>query len=341
MSEMIRVAVDAMGGDNGAAEMVKGAVEAVNIHKNVVVVLVGLKETIEAELAKYDGYDKARVEIVNATENIDCHEAPVAAIKKKKDSSIVVALNLVKSGQADCAVSAGSSGALFAGAITIVGRIKGVERTPFAPLIPTLNGVSLIVDSGANVDAKPSQLVQYARMGSIYAEKIVGIKNPRVGIVNVGAEEEKGNALVKETFPLLKECKDINFIGSVEARDIPYGVCDVIVCDAFVGNVILKLYEGTAGAMMKIVKKSIMSNLRSKIGGMLLKPALKKNMNALTSGEYGGAPFLGLNGLVVKIHGSSSAADMRIAIGQCINFKEQNITELIRENITASAAENK
>lgn len=337
MADMIRVAVDAMGGDNGVVEMVKGAVEAIKIHKDVVLVLVGLKESIETELAKYDGYDKSRVEIVNATENIDCHEAPVAAIKKKKDSSIVVGLNQVKSGAADCMVSAGSSGALFAGAITIVGRIKGVERTPFAPIIPTMNGSSLIVDSGANVDAKPSQLVQYARMGSIYFEKMLGIKNPRVGIVNVGAEEEKGNALVKETFPLLKECKDINFIGSVEARDIPYGVCDVIVCDAFVGNVILKLYEGTAGALMKMVKKSMMSNLRSKIGAMLVKPALKKTMSSLTSGEYGGAPFLGLNGLVVKIHGSSKAVDMKIAIGQCIEFKKNNITELIKEKISPKA----
>lgn len=334
MAEMIRVAVDAMGGDNGVVEMVKGAVDAVKAYEDVIVVLVGLQESIEAELNKYDGYDKSRVEIVNATENIDCHEAPVAAIKKKKDSSIVVGLNQVKSGAADCMVSAGSSGALFAGAITIVGRIKGVERTPFAPIIPTLNGSALIVDSGANVDAKPSQLVQYARMGSVYFEKMTGIKNPRVAIVNVGAEEEKGNALVKETFPLLKACEDINFVGSVEARDIPYGVCDIIVCDAFVGNVILKLYEGTAGAMMKMVKQSMMSNLRSKIGALLVKPALKKSMGALTSGEYGGAPFLGLNGLVVKIHGSSNAIDMKIAIGQCINFKKENITEIIREKLS-------
>lgn len=339
MAEMIRVAVDAMGGDNGVVEMVKGAVDAVKIYEDVVVVLVGLQESIEAELKKYDDYDKSRVEIVNATENIDCHEAPVAAIKKKKDSSIVVGLNQIKSGVADCMVSAGSSGALFAGAITIVGRIKGVERTPFAPIIPTLNGSALIVDSGANVDAKPSQLVQYARMGSVYFEKMTGVKNPRVAIVNVGAEEEKGNALVKETFPLLKACEDINFVGSVEARDIPYGVCDIIVCDAFVGNVILKLYEGTAGAMMKMVKQSMMSNLRSKLGAFLVKPALKKSMGALTSGEYGGAPFLGLNGLVVKIHGSSKAVDMKIAIGQCINFKKQNITEIIREKLSPKKEE--
>lgn len=333
MAELIRVALDAMGGDNGAAEMVKGAVDAVKSNNDVKVILVGLEETVRKELAKYENYDKTRIEIVGATENIDCNEPPVAAIKKKKDSSIVVALNLVKSGQADCVVSAGSTGALFAGAITIVGRIRGIERTPLAPLIPTMEGVSLLVDSGANVDAKPSQLVQYARMGSLYMEKIVGIQNPRVGLVNVGVEEEKGNALVKETFPLLKECNDINFIGSVEARDIPFGVCDVIVCDAFVGNVILKLYEGTSSALIKMIKKEIMSSFRGKVGGALVKPALKEMMKSFDTSEYGGAPFLGLNGLVVKIHGSSVSGDAKAAINQCVTFNRQNIVQLIKENI--------
>lgn len=336
MAELIRVALDAMGGDNGAAEMVKGAVEAVRSNNDVKVLLVGLKDTVRGELDKYGDYDKTRIEIIGATENIDCNEPPVAAIKKKKDSSIVVALNLVKSGQADCVVSAGSTGALFAGAITIVGRIRGIERTPLAPLIPTMEGVSLLVDSGANVDAKPSQLVQYARMGSIYMEKIVGVKNPRVGLVNVGVEEEKGNALVKETFPLLKECKDINFIGSVEARDIPFGVCDVIVCDAFVGNVILKLYEGTSSALIKMIKKGMLGSFRGKVGGALVKPALKETLKSFDTSEYGGAPFLGLNGLVVKIHGSSKSGDAKAAIGQCVAFSRQNIVQLIKEDVAAA-----
>lgn len=336
MAELIRVALDAMGGDNGAAEMVKGAVEAVRSNNDVKVLLVGLKDTVRGELDKYEDYDKTRIEIIGATENIDCNEPPVAAIKKKKDSSIVVALNLVKSGQADCVVSAGSTGALFAGAITIVGRIRGIERTPLAPLIPTMEGVSLLVDSGANVDAKPSQLVQYARMGSIYMEKIVGVKNPRVGLVNVGVEEEKGNALVKETFPLLKECKDINFIGSVEARDIPFGVCDVIVCDAFVGNVILKLYEGTSSALIKMIKKGMLGSFRGKVGGALVKPALKETLKSFDTSEYGGAPFLGLNGLVVKIHGSSKSGDAKAAIGQCVAFSRQNIVQLIKEDVAAA-----
>ena len=333
MAEMIRVAVDAMGGDNGVVEMVKGAIDAVKAYEDVVVVLVGLQETIEAELKKYEGYDKSRVEIVNATENIDCHEAPVAAIKKKKDSSIVVGLNQVKSGVADCMVSAGSSGALFAGAITIVGRIKGVERTPFAPIIPTLNGSALIVDSGANVDAKPSQLVQYARMGSVYFEKMTGIKNPRVAIVNIGAEEEKGNALVKETFPLLKECKDINFVGSVEARDIPAGTVDVIVCEAFVGNVVLKTFEGVGQTLIRKIKRGMMSNTRSKIGAMLVKPALKETLKTFDLEQYGGAPMLGLKGLVVKTHGSSMSGEIKNSILQCLTFKEQKINEKIKEKI--------
>ena len=216
-----------------------------------------------------------------------------------------------------------------------------MERPPLAPLIPTLKGVSLLIDCGANVDARPSHLVQFARMGSIYMESVMGKKNPTVGIVNIGAEEEKGNALVKETFPLLKACKDINFIGSVEAREIPYGNVDVIVCEAFVGNVILKLYEGVGGALIKKVKQGMMSNLRSKIGALLVKPALKATMKDFDASEYGGAPLLGLKGLVVKTHGSSTADEVRNSIIQCVTFKEQKINEKIKEAIQTAQDENK
>ena len=216
----------------------------------------------------------------------------------------------------------------------IVGRIKGVERPPLAPLIPTKDGVALLIDCGANVDARPSHLVQFAKMGSIYMENVVGVKNPRVGIVNIGAEEEKGNALVKETFPLLKECKDINFIGSVEARDIPAGVCDVIVCEAFVGNVILKLYEGVGATLISKVKAGMMQNLRSKIGALLVKPALKATLKSFDASQYGGAPLLGLKGLVVKTHGSSKAVEITNSIIQCVQFKQQNINEKIKEHIS-------
>ena len=221
----------------------------------------------------------------------------------------------------------------------IVGRIRGIERPPLAPLIPTETGVSLLIDCGANVDARSSHLVQFARMGSIYMENVVGIKNPRVAIVNIGAEEEKGNALVKETYPLLKECKDINFVGSIEAREIPHGGADVIVCEAFVGNVILKLYEGLSSTLIGVVKQGMLSSLKSKIGAALALPALKKTLKSFDASQYGGAPLLGLNGLVVKTHGSSKAKEVKNSIIQCVTFKEQDINNKIKKNIVISETE--
>ncbi len=326
---MITVAVDAMGGDNAPVEIVKGVVNAVNKKKDIKVTLVGLVDRIEKELKQYT-YDTNRITVVNATEIIENEEPPVAAIRKKKDSSIVVGLNLVKRKEADAFVSCGSTGAILVGGQLIAGKIKGVKRPPLAPILPTAKGNTLLIDCGANVDARSEHLVQFARMGSIYMEHVLNVKNPRVGIVNIGAEEEKGNALVKETFPLLKECKDINFIGSIEARDIPYGVADVIVCEAFVGNVILKLYEGTGAALIKEIKKGILSSVRGKIGGILIKPALKGIMKKFDASEHGGAPLLGLNGLVVKAHGSSKAKEVTNAILQCATFKEQDISGRIR-----------
>lgn len=332
MAELVNVAVDAMGGDNAPAEIIKGAVDAINEDKRVKVFLVGREAVIEQELKKYT-YDAAQMEIVNAQEVIETAEPPVMAIRKKKDSSIVKSMYMVKDGTCDALVSAGSTGAVLVGGQVIVGRIKGVERPPLAPLIPTENGVSLLIDCGANVDARPSHLVQFAKMGSVYMESVMGVKNPRVAIVNIGAEEEKGNALVKETFPLLKECSDINFIGSIEARDIPAGAADVIVCEAFVGNVILKLYEGVGATLISKVKAGMMTSLRSKIGALLVKPALKTTLKAFDTQEYGGAPLLGLNGLVVKTHGSSKAVEIKNSILQCIAFKEQKINDKIKEKI--------
>ncbi|MBQ7864429.1 MAG: phosphate acyltransferase PlsX [Lachnospiraceae bacterium] len=332
MSELVKVAVDAMGGDNAPSEIVKGAVLAVQEDSRIKVFLVGPEEVLKKELEQYPDLGD-RLEVVNASEVITNDEAPVMAVRRKKDSSIVVAMSLVKNGTADAFVSAGSTGAVLVGAQLVVGRIKGVERSPLAPLIPTTKGLSLLIDCGANVDARPSHLLQFAKMGSIYMEHIEGIKNPRVAIVNIGTEEEKGNMLVKETFPLLKNCNDINFIGSIEAREIPYGYADVIVCEAFVGNVILKLYEGVSGALMGEIKKGMMSNLRSKIGAVLLKPALKKTLKKLDTSDHGGAPMLGLNGLVVKSHGNSTCKEIKNSILQCIAFKEQNIGDKIQENI--------
>ncbi|MGN0243829.1 MAG: phosphate acyltransferase PlsX [Lachnospiraceae bacterium] len=332
MSEQTIVAVDAMGGDHAPEEIVKGAVEAINAREDIMLYLVGDAGRVNAELAKYQ-YHKDQVKVIHASEEITCEEAPVMAIRKKKDSSMVVALNLVKNGEADAFVSGGSSGAVLAGGLFIVGRLKGVERAPLAPLFPTTKGVSLLIDCGANVDARPSHLVQFAKMGSIYMESVVGVEKPRVAIVNIGVEEEKGNALVKETYPLLKECKDINFIGSIEARDIPYGKADVVVSEAFVGNVILKLMEGLSGALVGQIKRGLMSTTRSKLGAALAMPALKKTLKSFDATEHGGAPLLGLKGLVVKIHGSAKAKETKNAIFQCVQFKEQKINEKIQEKL--------
>lgn len=332
MEQMVCVAVDAMGGDNAPEEIVKGSIEAINSNQNIKVILVGQESLIRPELGKYS-YSEDQLELRPATEVIETAEPPVKAIRGKKDSSLVVAMNLVREGIADAMVSAGSTGAILVGGQVLVGRIKGIERPPLAPLIPTEKGVSLLLDCGANVDARASHLLQFAQMGSIYMEHVVGVKNPKVAILNIGAEEEKGNHLVKETFPLLKECESIHFIGSIEARDIPAGGADVIVCEAFAGNVALKLYEGVAKTLISAIKEGIMSSLRSKIGGLLIKPALKKTLKVFDVSEYGGAPLLGLRGLVVKTHGSANAMDVKNSILQCVTFKEQEINSKIKENL--------
>ena len=318
MTEITNIALDAMGGDNAPGEIVKGAVEAVEKEPSMKVFLIGVQEAIE---------------VVHASEVIETAEPPVNAIRKKKDSSMVVGMKMVKSAKADAFVSAGSSGAILVGGQVIVGRIKGVERPPLAPLIPTEKGVTLLIDCGANVDARASHLVQFAKMGSIYMENVLGIQNPKVGIVNIGAEEDKGNALVKETFPLLKEEKGLNFIGSVEAREIPHGQADVVVCEAFAGNIILKLYEGVGAVLVSKIKEGMMESLRSKLGALLVKPALKQTLKQFDASEYGGAPLLGLNGLVVKTHGSSKSKEVCNTLLQCVTFKQQKINEKIKECI--------
>ncbi|MDO5135054.1 MAG: phosphate acyltransferase PlsX [Eubacteriales bacterium] len=338
MADTVRVVVDGMGGDYAPQEPVKAAVEAVTEREDIQVILTGDETVIRKELEKYQTYPKERIQVVHTTEVIETAEPPVMAIRKKKDSSIVVGLNMVKRQEADAFISSGSTGAILVGGQVLVGRSKGVERPPLAPLIPTENGVSLLIDCGANVDARPSHLVQFARMGSIYMENVVGIQNPRVAIVSNGAEEEKGNALVKETFPLLKECQDINFIGSIEARDIPAGYADVVVCEAFVGNVILKLYEGVGAVLIKKVKAGMMTSLRSKLGALLVKPALKATLKTFDASDHGGAPLLGLKGLVVKTHGSAKAVEIKNGIFQCVQFKQQRINEKIAARINPQEA---
>jgi len=335
MSDKLKIAVDAMGGDNAPSEIVKGVLDAVGKCPDIHIFLVGREGEIKSVLEQ-NGYTGDSISIVNADEVIDPDEPPVIAIRSKKNSSIVVGMMMVRRGEADAFISAGSSGAILVGGQVIVGRSKGVERPPLAPLIPTKTGVSILIDCGANVDAKPSNLLQFAQMGSIYMEHVVGISNPRVAIVNIGMEEEKGNALVKETFPLLKSCPNINFIGSIEARDIPAGAADVVVCDAFVGNVILKFYEGSAAVILSKIKEGMMSSFRSKIGALLVKPGLKKALSGFHADEYGGAPLLGLKGLVVKAHGSSKAREISIAVQQCITFHNQRINERIGEYLNST-----
>ena len=332
MSQIIRIAIDAMGGDYAPVEVVKGAVDAVKEHDNIKVILVGDSDGIKDELSRHE-YKKEQIEVVHTTEVISCNEGPVEAIRRKKDSSLVVALKMVKDGKADAAISAGSTGAVLVGGQVITGKIRGIKRAPLATVIPTMKGGSLLIDCGANVDARSEHLVQFAQMGSIYMERVVGVKNPKVSLVNIGEEEAKGNALVKEVFPMLKELDTINFAGNIEPREIFDGETDVVLCEAFVGNVILKLAEGLSSTLIHAIKDGIMSSTRGKIGGLLIKPALKDVLKMFDASEYGGAPLLGLNGLVVKMHGNSKAKEVRVAIGQCIAFMEQGINDKIREQL--------
>jgi len=329
----IVVALDAMGGDFAPVETVKGAIEAVTANKNIVVNLFGQEDKIREELSKYD-FDEQQISVINAPTIIETDEPPVRAIKAKKDSSMVTALYAVKNKEADAFVSCGSTGAMLVGGQVIIGRVKGIERPALAFIVPSLKGPVMIIDCGANVDARPEMLVHFAQMGSIYMENILRVKKPRVGIINVGEEEEKGNALVKESFPLLKECKKINFIGSVESRGITEGDADVVVCDAFVGNVILKMYEGVAGALISKLKGTLMGGgLKTKLGALMIKKAMKSMLKEFSIEEYGGAPMLGLKNLLVKPHGSSKSVEIKNAILQCEAFVSADIVGIIEKNL--------
>ncbi len=327
MKEIV-IAVDTLGSDNGAEVMIKGIADALNDFDDIKIIVTGREAELKQYIEQYN-IAKDRISIIDAAEEITCHDAPVEAIRKKKDSSMVLALNTVKEGVADACISAGNSGALLAGGQFIVGRAKGVKRTPLAPLIPTCSTPSLLIDCGANVDAKPENLVQFAKMGSIYMENIEGVENPRVGIINIGVEDEKGNDLVKSTIPLLRECKDINFIGSVESREIPNGVADVLVCEAFVGNVLLKFFEGVGKVFMKEVSTALKKTPKTKIGALLVKKEVKKTFKKYMADDKGGAPLLGLKGLVVKIHGNSKDSEVRSAIAQCRTFAMNEVSDKI------------
>lgn len=325
------IAIDAMGGDNAPFEIVKGCIEAVKEY-NVKLILVGKKSLIDNELKRYS-FDNNKIEVVNANEVITNDEAPTTAIRRKKDSSLVVGLNLVKEGTAKAFVSAGSTGAILTGGTVIIGRIKGIERPALATVLPTISGFSFLIDCGANVDSKPTYLSQFASMGTVYVENILGVKNPKVGLLNIGVEKEKGNALTKEAYELLENQNNINFIGNIEARDVTLGECDVIVADAFAGNVLLKATEGASSAILSIIKKELMATTISKIGALLLKNSFKNIKKQLDYSEYGGAPFLGLKSLIVKAHGSSDSKAIKNAIRQCVEFIDNDIVAKIEKNV--------
>lgn len=324
------VALDAMGGDLAPVEVVKGAAEAAK-ELDVLIKLVGREEDVRRELAKYD-YPKERIEVVPADEVIGTDESPTMAIRRKKNSSLVVGLNLVKNGEADAFVSAGSTGALLTGALLLVGRLEGVERPALGTCLPTKTGFTFLLDSGANVDCKPLYLEQFAKMGSVYAEHIFGIKEPKVALVNIGAEKEKGNALTKEAYERLEAAEGINFTGNIEPRNIPFGDADVIVCDGFVGNTILKLSEGLAKTLVDIIKEEITAGAY-KLAAAMLRTPFRKVKKRFDADEVGGAPFIGLKALVVKAHGSSNARAIRNAVRQCVAFAEADIVGKIKEQV--------
>ena len=337
MSEFVHVAVDAMGGDHAPVEIVKGVVNALNGCPNLKVTLTEKEELVRAELEKHQ-YPADRISILNCTEVVEMGEHPVNAIRSKKDSSMVRGLKLVREGECDAFVTAGNSGAVLAGGQLIVLKLKGIERAPLAPLLPTAKGPVLLIDCGANMDARPSWLVQFAQMGSIYMRNMTGIEKPRVGLINVGTEDDKGSALTLEVHKLLKECPNINYVGNIETREIPNGVVDVAVTDAFTGNAVLKMYEGVAKVILQEIKGALMSSLISKIGALMIKPALKGMIKKFDASEYGGAPLLGLRGLVVKTHGNSKAAEIQHALEQCIMFKEKKINDIINKEMKLEEA---
>lgn len=328
----MKIAIDGMGGDNAPQAVVEGIVEALKEYNNINIYITGPKEEIEREFSKY-AYPKERVNIIPTTEVISTNEHPVMAIRKKKDSSLVKALNLVKEKECDAIISAGSTGAFLAGCTFVVGRIKGVERAALAPIMPGRRGKFMVVDAGANVDCKPHYLVQFAKMGKIYYEEMFNTSNTSIGLVNIGTEEEKGNELTKATYQLLKE-ESFNFVGNVEPREIPTGDVNVLVTDGFVGNTVLKLYEGSASNILGMIKDAIMeAPIVSKLGAALLKPVFKKLMVRFDYKEVGGAPFLGVDGICIKAHGSSDGKAFKNAIKQAELFNENKVLEKIKQEL--------
>ena len=332
---MSKIAIDVMGGDNAPDEIIKGCIRASKEVESTLV-LVGPEVLIREKLSAFT-YEPSKIEIVDAEEVIEMEESPTLAIRKKKKSSMVVGLKLVKDGQVDGFMSAGNTGALLTGATLIVGRIKGVERPALAPFIPTQRGCSLLIDCGANVDAKPSYLAQFARMGTVYMQQCMAVPNPKVGLINIGVEREKGSQLVKEAYALLSNDESIRFLGNIEARDIPKGEADILVCDGFVGNVVLKFMEGFAKWILGMLKIEFYRNLKTKLAALLLKKGVYNIKDKFDYATKGGAPFLGVNGLVVKTHGSSKEEEIYSTILQTEGFIKNQLVEKIKMNFTETA----
>jgi glycerol-3-phosphate acyltransferase PlsX len=323
------IAVDAMGGDNAPREIVMGCINALNRDNRLKIALVGQKEIIHSMLK--DTYND-RLEIVDAPEVIHNEDSPVDAIRRKKNSSMVMGMDMVKRGEAGAFISAGNTGALMAGALFRIGRIEGIDRPALAPIIPTLSGGAMLIDAGANTDCKPKNLLQFGVMGSAYMERVVGVRSPRVALVNVGTEKVKGNQLTKEAYNLLEE-SNLNFTGNIEARDIPEGKADVLVCDGFVGNVILKLTEGLAMSIFSQLKKEFTANTAATLAAAVLKPGLKRFKDRMDYKEYGGAPLLGVMGGCIKAHGSSDAKAIENAVMQAVKFVDMKVVDRIKEEI--------
>lgn len=327
----MRIVLDGMGGDNAPVEMVKGAVEAASIIDDDIFI-VGKRESIEEEMTRL-GYNGETVHIVDADEVITMEDSPVKAIRRKRNSSMVVGLNMIKEGTGDIFISGGNTGALVVGSRLILGRIDGIDRPVLASIYPCMGKEpSILVDAGASSEAKAHNLLEYGLMGSIYMEHVWGRKEPRVGLVNLGVEESKGTSVTKDAYQKLKKAP-INFIGNVEGRDVPKGACEIIVCDGFVGNVILKLTEGVAISILELVKSKLLESFKSKMAALMLKPQLKSMKKEFDYEEYGGAPVLGVNGPVLKIHGSSTANAVKNAIIKGIPYGREDVVGIIKKSM--------
>jgi phosphate acyltransferase len=324
----MKLAIDAMGGDNAPKEIVLGAMKAVEAFSDIHITLYGDNRKIEETLKSHE-----RITVVHTDEVILGTDEPVRAVRRKKNASMVLAAQAVADGLADACISAGNTGALMAAGLFVIGRIEGIERPALTPTLPTIGGEGfLLLDVGANADARPEHIQQYAIMGSIYAEKVRGIAHPRVGLLNIGTEEKKGNDLTKQAFALLKTT-NLNFIGNVEARDLLDGVADVVVTDGFTGNMVLKTIEGTALSVFKMVKTALTSSLKNKLAAAVLKPELTGLKNKMDYSEYGGAGLFGIKAPVIKAHGSSDAKAIFSAIRQARVMVESNVTELVKSSI--------